>query len=261
MSRLIRAVLAAAFVLALSAPAAMAEWSTIKGRIVWGEDKIPKVGDVAVTTDIKICEAKGKIAMQDLIINEKTKGVKYVLVWLGDPDDAKNAAFKPKIHPSLVKLGKDVEIDQPCCMFEPRVVGLREGQNLIVKNPATIAHNFSINSGTKGPNANPLIPVGGDPAKVKGFVAKPIPTPFSCSIHGWMKGYVGVFAHPYFAVTDADGKFEIKNAPEGKLRLLVWHEKAGWVIYNNTTEERGKVIDIKGKTTDVGELKLTLPKD
>jgi len=152
-----------------------------------------------------------------------------------------------------------VEIDQPCCMFEPRVVGLREGQKLIVKNTAGIAHNFAINSGGAGPNENPLIPAGGE-AKVKGFVAKAIPTPYNCSIHGWMKGYVGVFKHPYFAVTDADGKFEIKNAPEGKFRLVIWHE-TGWVVQKSPTD-RGLKIEVKaGGTTDVGDVKMMAQKD
>ena len=50
------------------------------------------------------------------------------------------------------------------------------------------------------------------------------PIPFKCDIHPWMKGYVRVFDHPYFAVTDEDGKFEIKNAPAGKWRIVYWHE-------------------------------------
>ena len=49
----------------------------------------------------------------------------------------------------------------------------------------------------------------------------------SCSIHGSMKSWMRVFNHPYFAVTDANGNFEIKNAPAGKLNLVSWQESTG----------------------------------
>ena len=44
-----------------------------------------------------------------------------------------------------------------------------------------------------------------------------------------MKGVVLVQDHPYMALTDEDGRFELKDLPAGKLTLKVWHEKAGWV--------------------------------
>ena len=50
------------------------------------------------------------------------------------------------------------------------------------------------------------------------------PIQYKCTIHGWMTGYVRIFDHPYYAVTDEDGKFEIKNAPAGKYRIVYWHE-------------------------------------
>jgi hypothetical protein len=43
-----------------------------------------------------------------------------------------------------------------------------------------------------------------------------------------MKAWVRVFNHPYFALTNTDGVFEIKDAPAGDWRLYVWHEAAGW---------------------------------
>jgi hypothetical protein len=44
-----------------------------------------------------------------------------------------------------------------------------------------------------------------------------------------MIGYVRVFNHPYFAITDEDGNFEMKTAPVGEWNLVVWQEEAGWV--------------------------------
>jgi hypothetical protein len=156
---------------------------------------------------------------------------------------------------------KSVAIDQPCCAFEPRVIGMREGQELIVKNSSPIAHNANINGGLLGPVANPLLPPKGE-ATIGKPKARPLPLAYSCSIHGWMKGYIGVFKHPYFAVTDADGNFTIKDAPAGKYRLMIWQEQ-GWVIINpKNLKDRGKVIDIKaGGKTDVGKIEFNPPKD
>jgi len=253
------AALAVVAMLFVAAPA-RAEWGTIKGTVVWGGGAVPANPPANVNKDQRVCLAKGPILTNEIVVNKKNLGVRWVLVWLADPKDHKNVAFTPPIHPSLKKFKETVEIDQPCCVFEPRVIGLREGQTLTVKNPAPVAHNFSINSINGGPVKNPLIPPGGQDV-VKGFVPKYLPTPYSCSIHAWMKGYIGVFAHPYFAITDENGNFEIKNAPAGKFRLVLWQEKSGWVVMKNPRDV-GKIIEVKDKeTTDLGKIKLTISDD
>ncbi len=51
--------------------------------------------------------------------------------------------------------------------------------------------------------------------------------PFRCDVHGWMASYGGVLAHPYYAVSNADGSFEIKGLPAGTYTIEVWHERLG----------------------------------
>jgi hypothetical protein len=48
-----------------------------------------------------------------------------------------------------------------------------------------------------------------------------------CDVHPWMQSYMGVFSHPFFAVTGADGKFTIANLPAGTYEVEAWHEKLG----------------------------------
>jgi len=48
-----------------------------------------------------------------------------------------------------------------------------------------------------------------------------------CNIHPWMHGYIAVFKHPFFAVTDQEGHFEIKNVPAGNYTIKAWQEKLG----------------------------------
>ena len=55
--------------------------------------------------------------------------------------------------------------------------------------------------------------------------AKPEIFKVKCDVHGWMAAWIGVFDHPYFAMTDADGRFTIKGLPPGKYTLEVWHER------------------------------------
>ena len=45
-----------------------------------------------------------------------------------------------------------------------------------------------------------------------------------CDVHPWMASYLHVVKHPFFAVTDADGNYEIKNVPPGEYELITWHE-------------------------------------
>jgi len=51
--------------------------------------------------------------------------------------------------------------------------------------------------------------------------------PFKCDVHGWMNAFVGVVDHPYFAVSDKDGKFSLKGLPPGTYTIEAWHEKLG----------------------------------
>ena len=45
-----------------------------------------------------------------------------------------------------------------------------------------------------------------------------------CDVHPWMKTWVGVFDHPYFATTDDNGNYKIENIPPGEYNVIAWHE-------------------------------------
>ena len=74
------------------------------------------------------------------------------------------------------------------------------------------------------------------------------PILYKCTIHGWMSGYVRIFDHPYYAVTDANGKFEIKNAPAGKFRIVYWHETG---LRGGAKGRFGDPVEIKGPTLEM----------
>ena len=137
-------------------------------------------------------------------------------------------------------------------MFEPHGLAIREGQIIVAKNSAEFAHNVDW-GGIRQQGANQLVPPGGKyEIKMK---ASEYQVTIKCGIHPWMKAWVRVFDHPYFAVTDEDGKFEIKTAPAGDWRIVIWHDEAGW--RNQETRKMGDPIKVKVKdVTDLGDLKI-----
>jgi len=63
--------------------------------------------------------------------------------------------------------------------------------------------------------------------------------PFRCDVHGWMNAYAGVVAHPFFAVSKADGSFEIKGLPAGTYTIEAWHERLGVQTTKVTVDAKG----------------------
>ncbi|MBI1817997.1 MAG: hypothetical protein HYR72_23710 [Deltaproteobacteria bacterium] len=118
-----------------------------------------------------------------------------------------------------------VVIDQKGCVFVPRVAGAQSGQPIRFMNGDPLVHNVhgvpQIASGW-----NFMLPVRGAARNVT--IDKPEAViELKCDIHPWMKAYLGVFDHPYFAVTGADGKFELRNLPPGDYEIAAWHERLG----------------------------------
>lgn len=240
---------------------AQQKWANIKGQVVWPKDvKAPKPSKIDVKRCIRPAD-KGPLMDDTWVINPKNRGIKWVQVYvvMVDPKTGKaDAKAQVPIHPLMKRIKeKSVVIDQPCCEFEPRVAGLREGQTLLVKNSSkTDAHNSNIVG-----VANPLIPAGGEfefegPWKVDD---QHFPTSVSCSIHGWMKAYVRVFNHPYHTVTDENGNFELKRVPVGdNVRLVFWHE-TGWCV--GDFRHGIKIPAPKAGTTDLGTVEIIPPED
>jgi hypothetical protein len=226
-------------------------WGTIKGQIIWGGGAIPEPKVLNVDKDQKHCLSKGPILSEEWVINKNNKGVRWTLVWLApEPKSGK----KLPIHPSLKEIKvREVEIDQPCCAFVPHCLGMREGQVLVAKNPAPVSHNVRWTGNPAiNPGGNQSLPAG-QSYTIEGLKVDKLPLTIECNIHPWMKARVGVFDHPYFAVTDENGNYEIKLAPAGAWRLKVYHDAIGW--RGGAAGRDGEKITIKGgETTDVGKL-------
>ncbi|MBY0514034.1 MAG: hypothetical protein K2P78_09010 [Gemmataceae bacterium] len=251
--------LALSAVLAGGAPvAAQNGFGTVKGTVAYPAAKpVPERKKLDITQDKAHCLSKGDVLDETLVVNPKNKGIKNVVVWLRpDTTDPKAAFPKDKIHPDDAKRAPaDVVVDQPCCMFVKRVTIARVGDQLVVKNPAPVAHNFFWTSGSNG-EFNVTVPKESDWKMPQKLAAETAPIQFRCTIHPWMNGYVRIFDHPYYAVTDEDGKFELKNAPAGKWRLVVWQEKVGFL--GGAQGRFGTPIEIKGPATELKPIEFDI---
>jgi len=215
-------------------------WGTLYGRVVYCGKVIPLQKPLEITRDREHCLANGPLLSEEWVVNKENKGVQWTFLWLA-PNLADNIKKLP-IHPDLLKIKDDtVEMDQPRCQFRPHALAMREGQTLVAKNSSPIACNFHWEgSPLRNPGSNILLAPGKSHA-VANLKMEKLPIRITSDCHPWANANVLVCDHPYFAVTDADGLWEIKNAPAGVYRLMVWHD-TGW----GPDGSHGKEIHIKG---------------
>ncbi|MFO0952066.1 MAG: hypothetical protein U0835_13150 [Isosphaeraceae bacterium] len=229
-------------------------WGSVKGTVVWPKDgpAPPKPRQIDLdkfnlpAADLKWFTSKGPIYAEDWVIDEKSLGIKWAFVWL--MPSVGGAAAKLPVHPSLEKpAGDTVTMEQPCSGFAPHAVALRQGQKLVVTNQSPVVHAFQWAGMLQ--NGNQAMPPGSK-ITVGDLLAHRQALRVSCAPHPWEGAWLRVFDHPYFTLTDAEGRFEIPNAPEGEHRMVVWHESAGWLggasgrVGQNVLVEGGGVLDV-----------------
>lgn len=177
-----------------------------------------------------------------------------------------------KVEDSQLKaLEKEVKIHQPHCAFIPHCAFLFSryksdpknprasqptGQVLKIANDATIGHNTNWTGGSRNKGDNVLLGPNLD-RTVDNLVPEAKEVTIKCNIHPWMDGYLRVVDTPYYDISNSDtldgkdkveksdpkfGTYEIKNLPAGKVRVIAWHEKCG---YLNKETGKGEVIEIQ----------------
>jgi plastocyanin len=170
-------------------------------------------------------EIKGKVSVQGI------KSAENIAVYVDAIPDKKFDA--PKDH---------VVIDQRKMAFIPHVVAVQQGTTVEFLNSDAVGHNVywpSISGNKKLSHNLGTWPKG----EKKPFQFNDLGTAsLLCNVHPEMSGYVVVVATPYFALTDKDGNFEIKNIPAGKYTLKTWSEEG-----KPTTQ----AVDVGAATTTV----------
>ena len=189
--------------------------ATLKGSITFAGVKPPHQ-KIDMASD-EGCQkaAAGKPVYDEPVVTGKGGGLANAFVYIQAGLEGKK--FEPATEA--------VVLDQHGCIFVPHVIALRAGQTLELKNGDAVSHNvhpLPANNREWNQEQAPQAP----PVEHR-FARPEIMIPVKCNIHAWMRSYIGVVDHPYFAVTGSDGAFEWKNLPPGDYTIGVWHEKLG----------------------------------
>jgi plastocyanin len=133
-------------------------------------------------------------------------------------------------------------INQAGCNYSPHVIGVMAGQKVKFLNPDGTLHNVHVMCRIN-PEFNASMPDFRKELEVS-FDKPEFMFPVQCDVHPWMKGWMAVLSHPFFAVTGPDGKFEIKNIPAGTYEIEAWQEKLGTKTATVTvTDNSARKID------------------
>jgi hypothetical protein len=258
--RVLDAFLAAAIVFAsgtLSSTVA-AEWGTLKARFAF-DGAVPKRQKLLLNKDEDVC-SKDHPHDEDLIVNPENRGIQNVVVWL----ELKRGESLPAIHPSYAESeSAKVRLTNLSCRFSPRVTLLRTSQTLVLGNDDPIAHSTVAFLTYNQPFNYGIAPGTVEGTKLQLEKAENRPAQISCPIHSWMKAFLLVQDHPYMAVSDRDGRIEIRDIPQGEWTFRFWQEKAGYLTAISASgqkfeDKKGRyLLTIKGgETTDIGQTRM-----
>jgi hypothetical protein len=239
-----------ALLLTLStAVASAADWGTLKGRFV--VDGTPAARPALNLGSDAFCIGQKPID-QTVVVGEKgalANAVVYLYVARGQ---------NVEVHPDYAAAAaKPVELDNKNCAFVPHITLLRTNQPLLLKNSDPMGHNTNLTG-----QFNEIIGAAAQVEK-KITTAPATPIQVNCNVHTFMKGWVIVQDHPYMAVSNDKGEFEIKNVPAGRQTFTFWHEAPGNLrdlkVGTATTERRGRaeLTIAAGQTLDLGEIKVS----
>jgi hypothetical protein len=222
---------------AAPAPAAVddANAATITGKVVFTGDK-PTLHTLDMSANPACARAHSTPQKSEEAMVNDNGTLRYTFVWIksGLPD---------RQWPTPTT---SVKLEQTGCMYKPHVIGVMTGQGIEIVNDDPTNHNIhplpKINQ-----EWNESQPPKGDP-KVKSFAREEVMIPVKCNVHNWMRAYIGVVSHPFFAVTGDDGTFTIKGLPPGTYTLEAVHEKYGnQDIQVTVAPKESKTLDITYK--------------
>jgi plastocyanin len=187
--------------------------ATLRGSVRF-EGKMPAARVISMSADPSCAKQHSSpVLTQDVMVDAKgdlQNVVVFISEGLGDRTfDAPSQA---------------VVVEQKGCLYQPHVLAVRANQPLDLVNDDPTSHNIHPQPANNR-EWNKAEPPG---SKIEeAFAREEIAIPVKCNVHPWMRGYIAVFKHPYFAVTGKDGGFDLSHLPAGTYTIEAWHEKLG----------------------------------
>ena len=217
---------------------------TITGVATW-KGELPDIPSIEVEADTTICGEE--VPSQALLVNSKNNGVAFVLVYLEGVEQGKAPADKYWLR--MVN-----------CQFKEHIFPFVRSQVMAMVNHDPFFHNPHFFNTRNASLLNVPMPDSDVEIDHK-FLRTPLKNEkgvmrLQCDVHNNMNAYWAGFNHPYFAVTNADGKFEISGVPPGKYTVVAWHEGYKVLIKEATGRPlydrphiRQQEIEVKPKET------------
>ena len=189
---------------------------TITGTIAYnGTPPAPKKIDASADP---VCGQRNpNLATEDNAVKDGKMANAFVYIKDGATADGTKVTEYTFTAPSA-----NVNLDQSGCQYKPHVMGAMVNQKLNITNSDPTQHNIHFTP-KSNPDWNQSQP-NGAPALTHSFARSEVLVPVKCNQHPWMKAYVGVLKHPFFAVSAEDGTFTIKGVPPGTYTVAAWKE-------------------------------------
>jgi len=189
---------------------------SVTGAIAYtGTPPAPKKID---TSADPACGSKNpNLSTEDNVVTNGKLANVFVYIKDGSTADGKKIAEFTFATPST-----PVILDQNGCHYRPHVLGAMVNQDIQITNSDPTTHNIHFTP-KNNPDWNQSQPNGAPPLMHK-LTRSEVLVPVKCNQHPWMKAYVGVLKHPFFAVSAEDGSYTIKGVPPGTYTVIAWHE-------------------------------------
>lgn len=197
--------------------AAKGNEGTISGVVSY-TGAAPEAKKIDTSADAACTSKSPNLTTEDWVIKDGKLANTYVYIKDGTLADGS----KINDYSGWPNMPASATLDQNGCHYKPHVSGVVVNEPITITNSDPTTHNIHFTP-KYGQDWNQSQPNGAASLTHK-LTRAEVMVPVKCNQHPWMKSYIGVTKHPFFAVTAEDGSYTIKGVPPGKYTVVAWHE-------------------------------------
>jgi hypothetical protein len=190
-------------------------------------DRVPAMHDTTLSGDeASVCGTR----IPDRSVLHAGRDLQGALVWVSDAREGRPLTRDRRADLAIVR-----------CQFVPRMLALVQGTTINLQSKDATVHHTHFYSESEGELLSRMLTVDRWAVVPSARIAaQPGLVRVRLSRHPYVRGFVAVFDHPYFAVTNRYGRFTIAGLPAGTYHVRVWHERADSVIEQPVTVQPGR---------------------